>query len=65
MPTLKEIINGFGSPTQTEKALALLSEAEREEYKERAAIMEYDGGLPRSEAERLALSIVVKRRTEE
>lgn len=29
-------------------------EAVRELFEERAAIMEYDGGLPRAEAERLA-----------
>lgn len=31
---------------------------EMELYEERAAIMEYDGGLPREEAEKLAWSIV-------
>ena len=30
----------------------------RERYEERAAIMEFDGGLPRAEAERLALQDV-------
>lgn len=29
-----------------------------EAFKERAAIMEFDGGLPRKEAERLAYEIV-------
>ena len=46
-------------------AIASLTENERYEYEERAAIMEYDGVLPREEAERLALEIVRKRRTEE
>ena len=31
-----------------------LSEDEREHYEERAAIREYEGGLPREESERLA-----------
>ena len=30
------------------------------EYEERAAIMEYDGNLPREEAERLAYQDVIK-----
>lgn len=30
------------------------TEDQREHYEERAAIMEYDGGLPRAEAERKA-----------
>ena len=33
----------------------------RFEYEERAGIMEYHGGLPRLEAERLALADVVKK----
>ncbi len=41
------------------EALASLSDAEREEYEERAAIMEYDGGLPRAEAERMALERIL------
>lgn len=32
-----------------------LTLAEREAYEERAAIMEYDGGLPRADAEREAM----------
>jgi hypothetical protein len=31
----------------------------REAFEERAAIMEYDGGLPRAEAERLALAAIL------
>lgn len=34
-------------------------EAEREAFEERAAVFEYDGGLPRREAERLALAAVL------
>ena len=33
----------------------------REEFEERAAIMEYDGGLPRQEAERKAYRLVGKK----
>ena len=32
----------------------------REDYEERAAIMEYDGGLPRDHAECLALLIILR-----
>lgn len=39
-----------------------LTDDEREHFEERAAIMEYDGGLAREEAERLALVEVVARR---
>ena len=35
-----------------------LSEELRFEWMERASIMEYDGGLPRQEAEQLALKII-------
>lgn len=72
MPTLKEIVRGFEQRRQgntgtaeLKNAVATLTETETDEYEERATIMEYDGGLPRSEAERQALEIVVKRRTEE
>jgi hypothetical protein len=34
----------------------------REDFEERAAIMEYDGNLPRAEAERLAFEDVNRRR---
>ncbi|MEI7669469.1 MAG: hypothetical protein WCJ33_05250 [Pseudomonadota bacterium] len=39
--------------------LAGLSEAELDNYEERAAIMEFDGNLPRKEAERLACDNVI------
>lgn len=35
-----------------------MTDDEKEHYEERAAIMQYDGGLPRAEAERLALQDV-------
>ena len=34
------------------------TECDKEAFEERAAIMEFDGGLPRKEAERLAYEIV-------
>jgi hypothetical protein len=39
----------------------LESESVREAYQERAAIMEFDGGLSRDEAEREAWALVSKR----
>ena len=39
-----------------------LTPAEREDYAERAAILEFDAGLPRAEAERRALAIVLGKR---
>jgi hypothetical protein len=41
---------------------ALLSESERADYEERAAIREYDGGMERQEAERAALQDVMRAR---
>ena len=38
--------------------VAKLSPEQREHYEERAAIMEYDGGLTRAEAERRAMEAV-------
>ena len=40
-------------------AVEKLPEGAREAFEERAAIMEHDGGLPRADAEREALSIVL------
>lgn len=42
--------------------LADLTELERDMYEERAAIYEYDAGLPRREAERKALRDIEKKR---
>jgi hypothetical protein len=39
-------------------AVAHFDEGDREAFEERAAIFEYDGGLPRREAERRALALV-------
>ena len=45
----------------TDELLELLDADLREEYEERAAIMEYEGGLPREFAEYLALLNVFHR----
>ncbi len=39
-----------------------LTPAEREDYAERAAILEYDAGLSRAEAERRAVALVLAKR---
>ena len=39
--------------------IAGLGEDERAEFEERAGILEYDGGLTKAEAERLALSEIL------
>lgn len=50
------------SHTQTVKAVGLPDdESLKEAFEERAAIMEFDGGLPRQEAERLARKIIYRR----
>ena len=48
--------NGSASPSRS-----LDTESVREAYEERAAIMEFDGGLSRDEAEREAWALVSKR----
>lgn len=40
---------------------SLLTPDEREDYEERAAIMQYEAGLTRHEAERAALEDVLRR----
>jgi hypothetical protein len=51
----------FGNSTETKiiSFLDSLNEEERMEYEERAAIMEYDGGLTREDAETQALQNVI------
>ena len=44
---------------------APLTPAEREDFTERAAILEYDAGLTRAEAERRALELVIAKRQRE
>jgi hypothetical protein len=39
-----------------------LNECERDSFEERAAIMQYDGGLSRDEAERAALKLALEKR---
>jgi len=39
-----------------------LTPAEIEDYEERAAILEFDGRLPRGEAEKLAMMLVLAKR---
>lgn len=46
-----------------EELLTRLDETQREIWEERAAIMEYDGGLPRDHAECLALLVVIRNET--
>lgn len=45
-----------------EKYLHSLNEAERIEFEERAAIMEFDGNIPKQSAEREALTNVINMR---
>lgn len=50
-------------PTQNTKCRGVSNEENlKEAFEERAAIMEFDGGLPRKEAERLAYEIVYGKR---
>ncbi len=51
----------IGSNGSTSPSYLLESESVREAYEERAAIMEFDGGLSRDEAEREAWALVSKR----
>ncbi len=44
------------------EGLALLSEEDRVEVEERAAVMELDGGLTRSEAEHAAVAAFIRQR---
>jgi len=46
-------------PDVARQVSQLDDEAEREAFEERAAIFEFDGGLPRREAERQALAAVL------
>ena len=49
-------------PTQNTKCRGVLNEENlKEAFEERAAIMEFDGGLNRQEAERLARKIIYRR----
>jgi hypothetical protein len=48
--------------SQTQSLILSLAENEREEFDERASIMEYDGGLSREEADWRALRIILENR---
>jgi hypothetical protein len=59
---LCENLNGsIGSNGSTPPPRLLETELSREDFEERAAIMEFDGGLAREEAERAAWALVLKR----
>ena len=61
-PGLRAKLEGsIGSNGSTSPSHLLESESVREAYQERAAIMEFDGGLSRDEAEREAWALVSKR----
>ena len=60
-PALRQKLDGsIGSNGSTSPSLLLEPESVREAYEERAAIMEFDGGLSRDEAEREAWALVSK-----
>jgi len=48
-----------GSAAPAKEAFSMLPTELREEVQERAAIMEFDGGLPRDRAERAAFAVVL------
>jgi hypothetical protein len=48
--------------SQTQQLIFSLGENEREEFEERASIMEFDGGLSREEADWRALRIILENR---
>jgi hypothetical protein len=61
-PALREkLVGSIGSNGSTAPSHLLESESVREEFEERAAIMEFDGGMSRDEAEREAWALVSKR----
>jgi hypothetical protein len=61
-PAFREKLEGsIGSNGSASPSHLLKSESVREAYEERAAIMEFDGGLSRDDAEREAWALVSKR----
>ncbi len=48
--------------SQTQKLILALEENEREEFEERASIMEFDAGLSREEADWRAIRIILENR---
>jgi hypothetical protein len=60
-PAIREKLDGsIGSNGSTSPSHLLELEAASEDFEERAAIMEFDGGLSRDEAEREAWALVSK-----
>ena len=55
MPNLQDLITKWLKKP-------VITDDERMDFEERATIMEFDGELPREEAERRALEIVLNRR---
>lgn len=49
-------------PSEIDKVIVCLSESECEEFFERTAIMGFDGGLSKEEAERQALERILEKR---
>ncbi len=49
--------------SEKKRRYAFISEDEREYFEERAAIMEFDGGLERAAAEEQAWVLILKQRT--
>ena len=47
---------------QSERETVFLSVSEHEHFEERAAIMEYEAGLNREDAERMAMQKIIKGR---
>lgn len=43
--------------------LAKQTPATREQFEERAAILEYDAGMTREQAERMAMEMIIERRS--
>jgi hypothetical protein len=61
-PAIREKLDGsIGSNGSTSSSHLLESESMQEAFEERAAIMEFDGGLSRDDAEREAWALVSKR----
>ena len=42
-----------------------MTDDQREEYEERAGILEYEAGMTREEAERVAMAMIVEKETHE
>jgi hypothetical protein len=62
--TFKKETSGIGDLKKMAQrpSIEALSEEEREDFEERAAIMEFDGGFPRDRAELEAWKLITGRR---